>query len=95
MWIVNAADELAPYFGGEESFETALERAVSVFEQSITTGTFTCDICKEVIFPKVTVNEHGIFVESSKSEIRGGLGNRVLKKNVCEDCERKLRWEVL
>lgn len=95
MWIVNAADELAPFFSGEEDFDAALKRAVSVFEQSITAGTFICDICVEVIFPKVTVNEHGIFVESSKSEIRGGLGNRVLKKNVCENCERKLRCTIL
>lgn len=42
--------------------------------------------------PKITVNEHGIFIESSRTEIRGGKGNHCIEKDVCE--ERVSHWKV-
>lgn len=51
---------------------------------------FVCEICGKTITPKITTNEHGIFVESDRTELRGGLGNQVLKKNVCRECARRM-----
>lgn len=88
---MNVADELTPFFLGKEGLDTAVARAADLFLQLYESGTFVCDVCGETIYPKVLVNCHGIFVESTKSEIRGGLGNYVLKKNVCESCEQEMR----
>ena len=53
-------------------------------------ATFICESCGEIIFPKVTANEHGICIESCKAKIRGGIGNHCIKKNICEDCYQKM-----
>lgn len=89
--MVNVTDELAPYFAGETSLDTALSNAIELFLDTYKAGTFVCDVCGEIVYPKVTTNKHGIFIESENAEIRGGLGNHVMKKNVCNNCLSTLR----
>lgn len=84
--VVNVTDELAPYFAGKISFDIAFLNAMELFLDTYEAGTFICDVCGEIVYPKVTTNEHGIFIESENAEIRGGLGNHVIKKNVCKNC---------
>lgn len=84
--VVNVTDALIAYFAGETSLDIALSNAVEVFLDTYKAGTFICDVCGEIVYPKVTTNEHGIFIESESAEIRGGLGNHVIKQNVCKNC---------
>lgn len=84
--MVNVADELAAYFAGETSLDTAISNAIELFLDAYKAGTVVCDVCGEIVYPKVITNEHGIFIESESAEIRGGLGNHVVKKNVCKNC---------
>lgn len=84
--MVNVADALAPYFAGETSLDMVLSNAVELFLDTYKEGTFVCDVCGKIVYPKVTTNEHGIFIESESAEIRGGLGNHVMKKRVCKNC---------
>lgn len=58
--------------------KNATELFIKTFESEI----FICKRCGETIFPKTTVNEHGIFIESSRAEIVGGR----LISNVCDEC---------
>lgn len=54
-----------------------------------------CKGCGKIIFPKVTVNEHGIFIESGRAEIRGGKENYCIERDICEECVKKvsvIRW---
>lgn len=88
--MVNITNEFVPYFGGETSLDTALSNAVELFLDTYKAGTFVCDVCGEIVYPKVTTNEHGIFIESESAEIRGGLRNHITKKNVCKNCHRTL-----
>lgn len=43
-------------------------------------ATFICRGCGEIIYPKVTANEQGIFIESNRAEVRGAREIIVLKK---------------
>lgn len=53
-------------------------------------ATFICRGCGEIIYPKVTANEQGIFIESNRAEVRGGKGNYCIEKDVCEECLKKV-----
>lgn len=54
-------------------------------------GTFICNMCGRIIYPKVTIDRYGISVVDERAEIRGGLGNHILKKNVCNECIHKMQ----
>lgn len=60
--------------------------------QEFKEATFVCECCGAVVFPAVTVNEDGIFIENTRTEIRGGKGNPSIKKRVCEDCVRNMTY---
>ena len=83
---MNITDALVPYFEGNVSWQDAVSEAAELFLQTFAASTFVCEICGEIVFPKLTTNEHGIFIESSRTNIRGGKGNRCIKRNVCEAC---------
>lgn len=36
------------------------------------------------------MNEHGIFIESSRAEIRGGKGNYCIERDICDGCVKKV-----
>ena len=90
--ITNVADTLAPFFSGDKQLDEAVANARKLFLKTFEDETFVCKGCGEIIFPKVTVNEHGIFIESSRAEIRGGKGNHCIEKDVCEECVS--HWKV-
>lgn len=87
---MNITDALVPYFEGKVSWEKAASEACALFLKTFESETFICESCGEIIFPKVTTNAHGILIEINKAEIRGGIGNHCIKKNICEDCIRKI-----
>lgn len=64
----------------------ALSNAIEIFLDAYKAGIFLCDVCGKIVYPKVTINESGIFIERESAEFRGGLGNHIIKKNVCENC---------
>lgn len=81
-----ATDNLSPYFAGEVSLEDALQDSMETFLTCYNSGTFVCSLCGDIVYPKVTTNEHGIFISNTRSEVRGGLANKLLKQNVCDKC---------
>lgn len=83
--IINVCDALALFFSGDESLDEALENATELFIKTFESEIFICKRCGKTIFPKTTVNEHGIFIESSRAEIRGGKCSRLVG-NVCDEC---------
>ncbi len=89
---MNITDALEPFFAGEMSLEDALNDTTEMFYKALAENTFVCEVCGETIMPKITTNEHGIFIDSARAEIRGGLGNKVLKRNVCEGCLKRMNF---
>lgn len=87
--ITNVADALAPFFSGDKQWDEAIADACRLFLKTFKDETFMCKGCGEIIFPKVTVNEHGIFIESSRAEIRGGKGNCRIERDICDECAKK------
>ena len=93
--VVNLADSLLPYFAGDKQLDEAIADASIFFIRAFENETIICKGCGEIIFPKVTVNEHGIFIESNRDEVRGGKRNYCIEKEVCEECLKKvslIRW---
>lgn len=93
--ITNVADALAPFFSGDKQLDEAIANACKLFLKTFEDETFMCKGCGEIIFPKVTVNEHGIFIESGRAEIRGGKENYCIERDICEECVKKvsvIRW---
>lgn len=48
-------------------------------------NTYICSCCGNIIFPAIKNNE----ISQDKNNIRGGLGNKILKENVCNECVNK------
>jgi len=90
---MNITDALAPYFWGDITLEEATENAAQLFVETYVKGSFVCEWCGKIIYPKVTTNEHGIFVESNSAELRGGVGNACIAKNICEACYQKVNMK--
>ncbi len=93
--IENITDSLIACFAGDKQFDEAIADACKLFLGTFEGETFICKGCGEIIFPKVTVNEHGIFIESNRAEIRGGKGNYCIERDICEECLKKIsviRW---
>ena len=93
--IKNIANSLLPYFAGDKQFDEAISDVCKLFIRTFEDETFICKSCGEIIFPKVTANEHGIFIESNRAEVREGKGNYCIEKDVCEECLKKvslIRW---
>lgn len=86
---MNITDALVPMFKGEEPVDIAVERAARLFMQQFALHTFVCPQCGKTIYPKVTTNERGIFIESSRVDIRSGLGDK-LQRTVCEQCAERI-----
>lgn len=75
----------------ESQIDSQVEKFGEVFKSSLQAQVFTCEVCGRKVYPKVIVkNGGGIYIESNRQEIRGGKGNIVLKRDVCEDCGRRM-----
>ena len=83
---MNITDALVPYFEGKVSWDKAASEACELFLKTFESATFICESCGEIIFPKVTTNEHGIFIESNRTEVRGAR-NSVIKENMLQNSE--------
>lgn len=83
-------DNLSSYFAGKASLENALQDTVKAFVDGLNRGTFVCSLCGNIVYPKVTTNEHGIFISDTRNEIRGGFANKPLKQNICEKCAENM-----
>lgn len=78
----------------DSDFEDGFYEGYQVALEEIYDGRFTCSICGEEIFPKVYVRDNGFSIVANCSEIRGDIGNKVLKEHICEKCYRKLQYYV-
>ena len=54
-------------------------------------ATYICSVCGDIIFPEIEFDGENINMITTKCETRGGLGNRVQKKDICESCKQKMR----
>ena len=88
--IKNIANSLLPYFAGDKQFDEAISDVCKLFIRTFEDETFICKGCGEIISPKVTANEHGIFIESNRAEVREGKGNYCIEKDVCEERLKKV-----
>lgn len=93
--VTNITDALASFFSGDKQLDEAIADACKLFLKTFENETFMCKGCGEIIFPKVTVNEHGIFIESSRAELRGGKGNNCIAVDVCDECIKKIYVNLL
>lgn len=72
--------------GDISPLDKAMRDAMETYLACYRDATFVCSVCGDTVYPKISVNEQGIFINSVRSELRGGLSNKPLKKNVCNRC---------
>lgn len=54
-------------------------------------ATYICSTCGTIVFPDVTINSDGdVSFTSESGTCTGGLGNKVLAKNVCPQCMKRV-----
>lgn len=87
---VCVTNNLSSYFAGEDSLENALQNAMETFLTCYNSRTFICSLCGNIVYPKVTTNEHEIFISDIRNEIRGGFANKLLKQNICDKCAESM-----
>lgn len=51
---------------------------------------FSCSLCGRIILPTIKVNENKIFIHDNRYEVRGGKGNKVIERNICEECAHRM-----
>lgn len=78
--IKNIANSLLPYFAGDKQFDEAISDVCKLFIRTFEDETFICKGCGEIIFPKVTANEHGILLKAIVLRLEEAREIIVLKK---------------
>lgn len=54
-------------------------------------NTYKCDICGEIIFPKVTTaGDDNYDIMATVTSIYSGIGNKKIHNHVCPDCAKSL-----
>lgn len=77
-----------------ENAESEEKRIMSLYD-SIRQNTYTCDICKSIIFPEIiTSGDNGYDVITTYTQIRGGIGNAVIHDHVCDECVKSATLKV-
>lgn len=51
---------------------------------------YVCSVCGKKILPKIRQVGQELVCELEDGQIRGGLGNKVIKNHVCRDCIEKM-----
>lgn len=65
---------------------TDAEKLTTLYEV-IKQNTYICSHCGKIIFPIVkTCDDGSMDVCKDVYEVRGGLGNRVVRDNICKEC---------
>lgn len=80
-------DDLIGYFKHKNQPKHYLSN--QVFEM-YKNATYICSVCGEIIFPEVELDGENINITTTKCENRGGLGNKVIQKDICESCRQKM-----
>lgn len=52
---------------------------------------YICSRCGKIIFPKASIIKDTINFDAKSYNVRGGLGNKVLKDNICEECHEEFK----
>lgn len=60
------------------------------FLGSLKAAIYVCSICKQIIWPNVTVDMDGVNIESENCSVTGGRKNIVLQRDICKDCAKKM-----
>lgn len=68
---------------------------LNAFIEHFKAATFICRGCGRIIYPKVLLDKDEICIESGQAEIRGGKGNHLIVKKICENCVRDLSLSSL
>ena len=50
--------------------------------KQIKQNTYICSCCGNIIFPIIKDND----IYQEKTDMRGGIGNKILKRNICNGC---------
>ena len=54
---------------------------------------FICSMCGKIVSPEVKVNQDGTLEMTSETgELRGGLGNKVIKNHICNKCMQNISF---
>lgn len=54
---------------------------------------FICSMCGKIISPEVKVNQDGsIEMTNETGELRGGLGNKIIKNHICSECMKNISF---
>lgn len=69
-----------------ETVEFVTQRLQSVYLHNH----FYCEVCGRNIPPHIYLMDGEVLFHSARGELSGGKGNKVLKKNVCEDCLKQI-----
>lgn len=62
------------------------EKDFEYFYQSIKEQAYICSHCGKIIFPQVDWENKEI--NQDKCQIRGGIGNKIMKDNICRQCAK-------
>lgn len=60
------------------------------FLDSLKAATYVCSICKQIIWPAVTVDMDEVNIESESCKVTGGYKNVVLQSDICKDCAKRM-----
>lgn len=66
--VVNITDGLVPFFEGKVCWDSAVAKTVEWFVKKYAEETFACELCGEIVFPKLTTNDHGIYIHKRDPE---------------------------
>ena len=56
---------------------------------------YKCNCCGKLIEPKISTKNGETISKIEKGEIRGGLGNKILKDNICTECMNVTRLKLV
>lgn len=90
MLLRAAVNTLPTIMTVKEGVQMTRQEKCDSFLGSIKAATYICTVCGQIIWPTVTVNMDEVNIDSERCNVLGGLANRVLKRNVCKDCKKKM-----
>ncbi len=72
------------------SYNEALSHVIERFHRAYKFHTFVCSVCGKTIEPIIEVWGDEVFFRSDTSEMTGGIGNKTVRRNVCNDCLKEI-----
>ena len=65
--------------------EMSQEQLSAIFE-NYNSQCYICSKCGKIIFPIVSINNDEVNFSTEIGEVRSGIGNKIVKDNICKDC---------